>query len=203
MARIFQADFIRFLLAALRSPMHVGAVAPSSRAVAEQMLAGIDFRSNGAVVELGPGTGSFTRLLIERLPDRATYLGIERDPQLLQILLRRFPGLHFIHGSAEDALRHLADSGHASVQAIISGLPFASLPDPVQERIFAALQAMMSPGVVFRAVQYVHAQPMASAIKFRRRMSIMFGPVEVSRPVLWNVPPAVVLSWVGRPTNRA
>jgi phospholipid N-methyltransferase len=142
-------------------------------------------------------------VLLERMSEPSTYLGIERDPELLEILRRRFPELRFVHGSAEDAVRYVQESGFAHVQAIISGLPFASLPEPVQDRVFGALQTMMEPGVVFRAVQYLHAQRFAPAVRFRRRMSSLFGPVQVSRPVFWNVPPAVVLSWTGAATGQA
>jgi phospholipid N-methyltransferase len=196
-ARLIDADLISFLRAAVRSPLHVGAVAPSSRAVAEQMVAGLDFQPGAAVLELGPGTGSFTQVVAERLAGSGTYLGIERDEQLLAILRGRFPELTFVHGSAEDAVRHLHEAGHQQVQAIISGLPFASLPQPVQARIFDALRELMTPGVVFRAVQYLHTQRFPAATTFRRQMSSLFGPVAVSKPVFWNVPPAVVLSWTG------
>lgn len=167
------------------------------------MVACLDFRAGAAVLELGPGTGSFTQVVRERLSDRSIYLGIERDAQLLQILKRRFPDLTFVHGSAEDAVRHLREAGHTQVQAIISGLPFASLPDEVQARIFDALGELMQPGVTFRAVQYLHTQRFPAAVKFRRQMSSLFGPVEVSPPVFWNVPPAVVLSWSGPASGSA
>ena len=199
--RISDVDFMYFLGAVLRSPRHVGALAPSSRAVAEQMLAGLDFHRGNAVLELGPGTGAFTSVLMERLPNPAAYLAIERDPELLRLLRRRFPKLHFVHGSAEDAVEYLEPSGCDSVQAQRTAI--RHLPRPMQERIFVMLQSLMTPGVVFRAIQYFHAQPMPSAVRFRRRMSTLFGPVQVSRPVLWNLPPAVGSSWAATATVEA
>ncbi|MEX0742069.1 MAG: hypothetical protein WD079_04670, partial [Phycisphaeraceae bacterium] len=54
------------------------------------------------------------------------------------------------------------------------------------------------PGTEFRTFQYVHAWMLPAAVQFRRRMTRRFGPPRVSRPVLRNLPPAVVLTW-GRP----
>lgn len=189
------ADPVRFVRAALRSPGHIGAVAPSSAALSRAMLAGLDLTDGRPVLELGPGTGPFTRLIHQRIADPAAYLGIERDPGLARNLRRRMPALHVVCGSAEDAVEHLREAGHERVGTIVSGLPFASLPDRVQEGVFAALQRLMGPGTVFRTFQYVPSWPLPQAVRFRRRMRRMFGAPAVSRPVLRNLPPAIVLSW--------
>ncbi len=188
-------DGIRFLRAAVRNPLRVGAIAPSSKALAKRMVKGIDFRPGHAVLEFGPGTGPFTRHLKDVLADHGTYLGIERDDHFVRMLSERFPTMRVVHGSAEHAEQHLRDAGHEKVQAIISGLPFASLPVVVQDGVVDCLDRLMQPGTVFRTFQYVHAWPLPAASRFRQRMAKLFGDVEVSRPVMWNLPPAVVLSW--------
>lgn len=188
-------DGVHFIKGMLRSPAHVGAVFPSSRGLARRMLQGLDLKDGSAVVELGPGTGPIT-LEIERIlgcPSR--YLGVERDPHFIKVLVKRFPAMKFVHGSAEQVAEHLRDAGLRDVRAIISGLPFASLPRPVQDGIVSGLRELMRPGVSFRTFQYVHALAMPSAVRFRKRMRELFGPCTISRPVLLNIPPAVVLSW--------
>ena len=53
-----------FLRQFVQSPRTVGAVLPSSPALARAMLAPIDFASARTIVEFGPGTGAFTREIV-------------------------------------------------------------------------------------------------------------------------------------------
>lgn len=188
-------DTVRFIWAMVRSPATVGAVAPSSRYLAERMLDGIELQDGQNVLELGPGTGPITRAIEQRLTRPEAYLGIEREGAFVRLLESRFPQLRFVEGSAEHSHRHLREAGLEDVRAIISGLPFASLPMRVQSRLIVTLDRLLLPGVEFRTFQYVHAWMLPAAVQFRRRMTRRFGPPGVSRPVLRNLPPAVVLTW--------
>ncbi len=49
-----------FLLEYIKNPSKVGAIAPSSRYLADGMIQSIDFNSAECIVEYGPGTGVFT-----------------------------------------------------------------------------------------------------------------------------------------------
>src|SRR5262245_25740001 len=66
-----------FFRAFLREPLQVGAFWPSSRALAEQIVAGCDLASRETVVELGPGTGAFTSLILERLKRKSRFFALE------------------------------------------------------------------------------------------------------------------------------
>jgi len=48
-------------------PASIGAVAPSSQALAREMLDWLELESAQAVLEVGPGTGSMTEALAELL----------------------------------------------------------------------------------------------------------------------------------------
>lgn len=173
---------------------------PSSPALARAMVRGLEVRADEAVVELGPGTGAFTRAILGLLPDRARYLGVELNPRFVAHLRRRFPadehpGADFVEGSAEDAARHHADAALPTARAVLCGLPFASLPASVQDGVVASLDQLLAAGGEFRTFQYVHAYRLPAARRFRARMDGVFGPGKRSRPVLMNVPPAFVLSW--------
>ena len=74
------AESLAFIARFATEGTKVGALFPSSRALAEMMLEGIEFKDGDIIVEYGPGTGAFTELILERLPKGARYLGIERDP---------------------------------------------------------------------------------------------------------------------------
>ncbi len=49
----------------LKEPKEMAAVAPSSRHLARKMVEGIDFAHAGAIVEYGPGLGTFSRAVID------------------------------------------------------------------------------------------------------------------------------------------
>src|SRR5579883_2753644 len=91
-----------FLRQFVRSPRTVGAILPSSPALAEAMLAPIDFGRARTIVEFGPGTGAFTRAIASRLASDARYLGIELNAAFVSTLRQEFPQLDFVHGSVTD-----------------------------------------------------------------------------------------------------
>lgn len=196
--KIHRQHFIKFLRAFLRNPGSVGAIVPSAPELARAMVAGIDMQSGDTLLELGPGTGSFTEKIRLALPAGASYLGIEREQGFVELLQQRFPDMHFVNGSAEDAFAIHQHSGLGEVKAIVSSLPFATLMADVRNNIIADVEQFMTPHCTFRTFQYVHAFPLPAAVRFRRAMDERFGPFHRSRAILPNVPPAYVLTWQGR-----
>jgi phospholipid N-methyltransferase len=182
---------LREFLTQLRAaPRAVGAIAPSSRALAEAMVAPIDFAQAGAIVELGPGTGSITAAIARRLNDRTRYLGIEISEGFCRTLKRRFPGLDFVNGSAEDLQSILIASGIDAVDTVICGLPWASLPTELQTRILAGVVDSLRPGGVFVTFAYLQGLLLPAARALRRRLRREFAIVETTRIVWGNLPPA-------------
>jgi phosphatidylethanolamine/phosphatidyl-N-methylethanolamine N-methyltransferase len=188
-------DSLTFLAAFLRNPARTGAIAPSSAWLADAMVSGLTVRPEETLVEFGPGTGSFTAAIRRILPAPTCYVGIEREPRFVAILRERYPELSIVEGSAEDAGRYLQEAGRDRVRAVICGLPFASLPPRVQDRIVETLDALVRPGAEFRTFQYIHAYGLPTAIRFRRRMARVFGPHRRHAIVFRNLPPAFVLRW--------
>ena len=188
-------DAISFLAAWLRNPGGIGAVAPSSPALARAMVAGIRMEEGDCVIEFGPGTGPFTQEILAMLPDRKAYLGIDRESRFVTLLRDRFSDARFVEGSAAEAPRFRREAGLGPVRAIICGLPFASLPPAVQDGVIDAIDTLMAPGTEFRTFQYVNAYPLPRAIRYRRRMSALFGPPQCIGPIWRNLPPAFVLRW--------
>lgn len=161
------------------------------------MLKNIHLANNGHVLELGPGTGAFTKCIAGHLTDHKNYLGIELDKQFVQTLQLQFPQLNFAHGSAEYADRYMGQAGMSTQQltAIVSGLPFACLPHHVQDNMIDTLNRLMGSHTVFRTFQYLHCWPLPRAARFRNRMNKLFQKCQVTDLVFRNMPPALVLSW--------
>jgi phospholipid N-methyltransferase len=120
------SDTVLFLRSVLRDPSRVGAVVPSGRALASLITTELT-SFNEPVIELGPGTGAFTKALIGRgVPeDRLTL--IEADPAFAHTLRARFPRARVLAMDAT-ALEQRADLFHEPAGAAVSGLPLLSMP---------------------------------------------------------------------------
>ena len=89
-------DNLRFLRALIARPKNIGAVVPSSRALARAIARQIDPARPGPILELGPGTGVITAAILDRgvAPERVTV--IEYDPEFAAAIAARFHGVHVI-----------------------------------------------------------------------------------------------------------
>jgi phospholipid N-methyltransferase len=188
-------DRLAILTAFLRHPARTGTIAPSSRDLARAMVGGLELEPDQTVVEFGPGPGR-SRPRSRILPSPPAHLGVEIEPRLRPAARERYPELRVVEGSAEHAPRYLAESGRGRVKAVISGLPFASLPPAVQDGIIRSFDALVGPGAEIRTFQYVHSLALPTTARFLRRMQAVFGPHARHALVLRNLPPAVVLRWV-------
>ena len=188
-------DGLRFLGGLLRNPRSVGSVLPSSRFLADAIVGELKLTAGDVVVEYGPGTGPMTAAIHRRMPDGVKYLGIELNPRFHGLLTERYPELDFHLGSASEVAGLLKEKGLPRPRRIISGLPFASLPQEVQDGVVDATAEVLAEDGEFRTFQYVHAYALSSARRFRSRMAEKFGGFKRSAPVIRNVPPAYVLTY--------
>lgn len=179
-----------FLRQFVRSPRTVGAVLPSSAALARVMLAPVDFAAARTIVEFGPGTGAFTREIAARLTADCRYLGIELNSAFVRTLAVGFPRLEFVHGSVADLTRILSARAIEGIDAVVCGLPWATLPISLQDQVFAAMDRALRPGGVFVTFGYLQSLALPGAWALRRRLRRVFAEVGYSSVVWANVPPA-------------
>ena len=175
-----------FLWEYLKHPFRVGAVAPSGRGLSRKMMEPVDFHQAEVIVEYGPGTGAFTREILSRKRPETRLVLIEQNDTFFRELYARCQGKDnttVIHGSAEEADRLVWELGVSCADAVISGLPFTSLPQGVSLRVFAATRQLIRDDGVFVTFQYSKVKEGLFARHFQIR--------EVLRE--WhNLPPAYV-----------
>lgn len=181
-----------FIGAWIRDPFAVGAVMPSSRALARAMAAQVDINVPGTVIELGAGTGAITQALIETGIGAGRLAVVERDAKLCLLLSHRFPQMNVVCADAmrlmDDVVSKLAD---ANVNAIVSGLPLLSMPRIIRYAIEEQMaQAIGDQGCI---VQFTYGPKSPISAQTRRRHRLTGKRVKT---VLANVPPARV--WVYR-----
>ncbi len=186
------AERVQFFTSFLRRPGRVGAFLPSSRFLAQAMLRGCDLQGAKTVVELGPGTGSFTHLILQRIGKKATFFALELDAENVRGLRRRFPDVHVHNDSAEHIQKYLREHRRKKADYVISGLPWGNMTFKLQERIFNPLVKSLEPGGIFITFAYVHACWFPSARRFRERLEERFADVKTSRIIWRNAPPAFV-----------
>jgi phosphatidylethanolamine/phosphatidyl-N-methylethanolamine N-methyltransferase len=172
-----------------------GAVSPSGRPLARAMAdAAGDLGDRPTVVELGPGTGVFTRELVRRFP-AGRVVAVEVNPAFADRVERTVPAATVVRGCASELPAHLAAIGVApsDVAAVVSGLPVLTLPADLTRRVFAAVAAVLPPGR--RYVQFTY-----SARAWRAITVPGFDRLP-DRRVWANLPPAVVLTFARTATS--
>lgn len=176
-----------FLVQFLKNPRGIGAVAPSSRVLAEKMMEPIDFRTAECIVEYGPGTGSFTEELIRRKREETILVLIEQNASFCRELKSKYgkrKNVYIIEGSAENIRKCLAAYKCSAVDYIVSGLPFTSLKKKLSRKIFVNTQRVLGETGIFITFQY-------SMVK--RKMFEQYFKIVGCRKEVRNFPPAYVL----------
>jgi phosphatidylethanolamine/phosphatidyl-N-methylethanolamine N-methyltransferase len=181
-------DEVRFLRSWIEKPLHMGAVMPSGRLLARTMAQYVDIRSEGPVVELGPGTGAITSALIERGVDQSRLVLVEYNPGFCALLRDRYPHARVVQGDAyalRDSLRKVLS---APASAVVSGLPLVTKPMLTRLRLIRDAFAALAPGAPFVQFTYSVAPPIPK--------SLPGVSTEASERIWMNLPPARV--WVYR-----
>ncbi|MFF5207757.1 class I SAM-dependent methyltransferase [Streptosporangium sp. NPDC000396] len=195
-------DTTLFLGQWMRSPGTVGAVAPSSRRLAETVAAPVPRRGDPVIVELGPGTGAFTAEIQRRLDGRGHHMAVEINPKLAEFLSARHPKVEVVVDDAARLPHLLQERGLVKADAIVSGLPWAAFSDDVQTRLLDAVCSIMGANTAFTTFAYSFAKHLPPARRFRQRLLDTFEEVVVGRTVWGNLPPAFVYH-VRRPREHA
>lgn len=187
MARNSTAEHLNFLRGLIARPRNVGAVAPSSPALARAIAAQIEPQTQGPVLELGPGTGVITEALIERGISPGRITAIEYDADFVQHIAARFPDVRVIEGDAFDLDATLGSGSGEKLAAVISGLPLLNHPMARRRALIANALARLAPGAPFVQFSYGWKPPVPADA----RTSVTHADF-----VLANLPPAHV--WVYR-----
>ena len=182
-----QDDRLAFLKGFLRQPKGVGSVIPSSRFLERKMVRMAGVAQAESVIELGPGTGGTTRAILAAMPETATLLAIELDPAFADHVRNIDDRRLIVHqGSAEHLAELIAAHRLRAPNAILSGIPFSTMPEDVGTRIIEAIRDVLAPGGCFVAYQF------RGAVAERARP--ILGEPDVS-PEFFNIPPMRVYRW--------
>ena len=183
-----KSDRIQFINQFLKKPAKVGAVLPSSKFLTKKILSFIDFKQeNLTIVEYGPGTGPFTKGIVKNLKQNDRLIVVEQNKKFVDNLKSKFfncDNVSIIHDSVTNISEILEKENVKTVDYIVSGIPFTSLPADVTDEIMISTAKVMSDNSRFLTFQYS---------TFKLRTFSNFFKIESKKFVLRNIPSAYVI----------
>jgi phosphatidylethanolamine/phosphatidyl-N-methylethanolamine N-methyltransferase len=184
-------EYLDFLAAWVKKPRQTASVVPSSRHLARLMVAGIDPRG-GRVLELGGGTGVFTRAILETGLPHDMLEVVEINPAFARGLRRHFPGISILETPAQIVSTATAGAP-GDYQTVVSGLPLLAMDRAMHMDILSEAFRMLRPGGSFIQFTYSMRPPVSRAV-------IDALDIEVARvgQTVRNFPPATVFRFSHR-----
>ena len=179
------SDFVRFFQSWVANPLRVAAIAPSSESFARLMAKEI-VPLDGPVLELGAGTGVFTRALLARGVREKDLTLVEFGADFADVLQDRFPQARIVRMDASQIARQ-ALYVRANVSAVVSGLPLLTMSPRKVIAILSGAFDCLRPGGRFYQMTYLPFCPVP------RRLLDRLG-LKATRigGTLRNLPPAAV-----------
>lgn len=173
----------------LKNPLKVAAFSPSGLQLADRMMSELPPHAQ-RVIELGAGTGVFTRALLDAkiAPDKL--LVVELNAELHEYLHAQFPLVRVVNGDACDLKDIAMQQGFLTTglaDAVISGLGLLSMPRSLQKSIVEAAFSVLRADGCFIQFTYGPKSPLPRDLLDELGLSVRRGGFA------WrNVPPASV-----------
>jgi len=125
----------------------LGSIVPSSPFLVNDVLSQVDWEKARVLVEFGPGVGTMTREILNRMHPDAVLVAIELNPDFVSFLQDEVSDsrLRIVHGSASEVRAVLASRSLTRADYIVSGIPYSTLPDPIRRKILRESREVLSP----------------------------------------------------------
>lgn len=164
----------------------IGAVSPSSKFLAKKMLQNVNYKKTKVMVELGSGTGVFTRKIVSNMADDAKLLVFELHKPFYNQLAKEFADderVIVVHDSAEKLRHHLEENGLEKVDIVLSSLPLANFKIRLIHQILSNTKEVLKDQGTYVQFQY--------SLKSKKIIERFFSRVDVAFTSR-NIPPAFV-----------
>jgi phosphatidylethanolamine/phosphatidyl-N-methylethanolamine N-methyltransferase len=181
-------DELRFVKTFATSPLKMGTFTPSGRALAEAMVNHATIDPSAWTLEIGPGTGAVTEVLIERGVPPERLVCLEYDADFCRLLQKRFPTANVIQGDALKLDVALAPFADIRFSAVLSGIPLLNMPKTKRLPYLESALDRLTPGGNVTQLSYGFLPPQ-DAVPGRLT-------VDKSKWVTANFPPGRI--WIYR-----
>ncbi len=175
-----------FAKEAIASIKNIGAIAPSSKYLANNILRHIDFEENQVVLEFGPGNGVITKQILQQLPSSSRLISLEINAPFLSHCEDKFDhynNFEIYNHCAIDFDSLLKSLSINKIDHLISSLPLSILSKKDLDVLFEKIPNYLVANGSFVQYQY-------SLNKYRFLKNI-FDNVKLDF-TLGNLPPAFI-----------
>jgi phospholipid N-methyltransferase len=166
----------RFVKHFFKNFKQTGAIMPSGEELSNAMVSPIDFSKTNHIVEIGAGTGAFTKKILSKMKKDSALTVVEINKEFCDELKKiKDKRLKIIEGNA----LHLS-SAVKKADYVVSGLPLVNFSKEEQQKILHEIQKVSEKYVQF------HYSSLAEK-EIKQHFEILN-----KKHVLKNVPPAIV-----------
>ncbi len=190
-------DSARFFVRFLKNPKGVGALLPSSKALARQIISEIPKETERKIriLEVGPGMGAFTKEIVKKMGENATLDLVEFDGNFVKRLQKKYKMTSNVKVYQQCILEH---KEWEKYDYIVSGLPLNSFSVEMVRNVFEKFRKLSTGGTKIAYFEYPVCSMIANIFSKRARQIVrekdgFFKQHGTSkRTVLRNFPPAQV-----------
>lgn len=173
-----------FIKEFFKNTKQIGSIIPSSSFLSKAIVSKINYKTANVIVELGAGTGVFTKILVNNLNLNTKLFVFEINPLLYKVLHKEFSHLenvYIINTSAENLTNILSLYGVNKVDYILSGLPFLNFSTSLKNCIFTNIYSSLKLSGELILFQYT---------RFLEKDFLDFFVINNIEKVYLNFPPA-------------
>lgn len=200
--KVLPMDTTLFLFQFFKHPNDIGAVAPSSKALAQSMtrFVQLDSQTPKKYLEAGAGTGAFTKAIVDKLGDHDLLDIVEINPKFCERLKEKYADRPNIRINQISILEWKPDYQY---DAIVSSLPFNAFPCDFVKNIFDHFKNISKRGGMVTYCEYMALpgiRKLFLSSKARRALQATLDTTHLfeteheiqSDKVFANFPPALV-----------
>lgn len=169
----------------IKHPKEVGALTPSSKFLTKEIVKNIKFKNSKCIVELGPGLGTFTKVILKKLGHDSKLLCFEVNAEFCSYIKENIidKRLVIINSGAENMCHNLRKFNVKKADFIVSGLPFLNFSDAQKKKILREIKNSINNDGKFILFQYTNG--LSSLLEYYfSKVKRKFVPL--------NVPPSFV-----------
>ncbi len=160
-----------------------GSIMPSSKRLARRMIKNV---TSPVILELGPGTGVFTKEILRILPEDGLLISIESNEIFVKYLENQIKDKRFkiYKGDALFLKEYLKENKISKVGCIVSGLPIGNFNKEAKKKLMGEIFDALEDDGVYIQFEYFLAG-LSSIKKYFPNISLSFE--------LFNFPPAFIM----------
>ncbi len=170
-------SYLTFLKELPKKYEEIGGLIPSSPALGRAMVRPIreSRKKSLNILEVGPGTGPFTRQILKLMGHKDRLTICEINPRFVKQLQTELPkNKHFLlhqervelfEGPVQGLAKQIAEP---CFDVVVSSLPFSNFPPDMVDEILQCLKAMLVPDGVITFCEYVGVRKLAGLLPDRR-----------------------------------